>query len=340
MYASTIIVRRLLVLPAQLIGVTLILFLLTHLIPANPVLSNLGQRAASDPQVVAAYRHQWGLDRPLYEQYGIYLWRLAHGNMGQSVTTQQSVGLDLRQRLPATAELAVAAMLIAVLVAIPLGIVSAVFRGRALDELSRLVSLLGVSMPVFWLGLVGIVIFYSKLGWAPPPGQLSATLQPPPTVTGSIVIDGILANRINVVTNALAHLVLPAVALSAYSVGLITRIMRGGMLDVLHADFIRTARAKGLTERRVIFGHAAKNALVPVVTVIGLNFGALLSGAVVIETVFSWPGIGSYAFQAATGQDLPAIMGVGLVVATLYILVNLIVDVAYVFIDPRVRVGG
>ena len=288
---------------------------------------------------MAAFRREWGLDRSLPEQYGIYLWNLVRGNFGVSISTRQPVWLDLRQTFPATVELAVVAMAASILAGIPLGVLSAVKRGRLIDHLTRVISLVGVSMPIFWLGLIALVVFYARLGWAPSPGRLSATLGPPPMVTGFLLIDSLLAGRPAVARDALSHLVLPAAVLATYNLGIVTRMMRGSMLDVLGEDYVRTARAKGLAEGAVTLRHAARNALIPVITVIGLSFGRLLSGAVIIETVFAWPGLGSYAFRTATSLDFPAIMGVGIVVATIYVLANLLVDLAYALIDPRIQVG-
>ena len=331
--------RRVLLLAPMLVGITLLTFLLSHAVPADPVTAYLGPQASGDPQVIAAFRHRWGLDRPLPEQYGIYLWNLARGDMGVSISTRQPVMVDLKQHLPATIELATAAMLTSLLVSIPLGMLSAVRRDTMLDQLARIGSLIGVSTPIFWLGIVAIVVFYAYLGWAPSPGRLSMEIPPPPPVTGFVVVDAVLARRLDVAADALRHLALPALVLSSYSVGVVTRMMRGSMLEVLGEEYVRTARAKGLATWAVVVRHAARNSLIPVVTVIGLSFGGLLSGAVVTETVFAWPGLGSYAFHSATALDFPAIMGVGLVVATIYILVNLVVDIAYAFVDPRIRVG-
>jgi peptide/nickel transport system permease protein len=323
----------------MLIGMTLLSFILSQAVPADPVTANLGEQAASNPAVVEAFRRRWGLDRPLPEQYGVYLWNVLHGDLGVSITTKQPVIQDLRRHLPATIELAVSAMAISILVGIPLGIVAAAKRDGFADQAARVISLIGVSMPIFWLGLVAIVIFYAWLGWAPPPGRLSARLEPPPFVTGFVLIDSLLAGRGDAAGDAIKHLLLPAIVLSSYSLGVITRVMRGSMLEVLGEDYVRTARAKGVSERNVTIWHAARNSLIPTLTVIGLSFGGLLSGAVVTETVFSWPGLGLYAFRSATSLDFPAIMGVGIVVATVYVLVNLAVDIAYGFLDPRIRVG-
>jgi peptide/nickel transport system permease protein len=332
--------RRLLLLAPMLLGITLLSFLLSQAVPADPVTANLGEQAAADPQIVAAFRREWGLDRPLLEQYGIYVWNLLRGNFGISISTRQPVLLDLRQRFPATIELAVVAMSLSILVGIPVGILSAVRRDSILDQVTRVVALVGVSMPIFWLGLVALLVFYAWLGWAPAPGRLGATVTAPPLVTGFLLVDALLAGRPRAALGALHHLALPAVVLSTYNLGVLARLMRGSTLDVLGEDYVRTARAKGLDERAVTLRHAARNALIPVVTVIGLGFGRLLSGAVVIESVFAWPGLGLYAFRSATSLDFPAIMGVGIVIATVYLVANLVVDVAYAFIDPRVQVGA
>jgi peptide/nickel transport system permease protein len=323
----------------MLVGMTLISFVLSQAVPADPVTANLGEQAAANPEVVAAFRARWGLDRPPHEQYAVYLWNVLHGDLGTSITTKQPVVADLRRHLPATIELAVAAMFIGVVVGIPLGVLAAAKRDRPVDQIARLISLVGTSMPIFWLGLVAIVIFYAQLGWAPPPGRLSARLEPPPFVTGFVLLDSLLAGRTDAALDGLKHLALPAIVLSTYSLGVITRVMRGGMLEVLGEDYVRTARAKGASERTVMIQHAARNSLIPTLTVIGLSFGGLLSGAVVTESVFSWPGLGLYAFKSATSLDFPAIMGVGIVVATVYVLVNLVVDVLYGLLDPRIRVG-
>ena len=333
------VVRRLLLIPPMLVGITLLSFLLSHAVPADPVTANLGEQAAANPEIVAAFKHHWGLDRPLPEQYGIYLWRVIHGDFGVSISTRQAVAVDLRQHLPPTIELALVAIILGLLIGIPLGILSAVRRDRLVDQVGRMFSLVGTSTPIFWLGLVMILVFYAKLGWAPPPGRLSARIAAPPFITGFVVLDGLLSGRLDAVADALKHLILPALVLSSYSLGIITRMMRGSMLEVLDEDYVRTARAKGLPRWDVLVRHAARNALIAVLTVVGLSFGGLLSGAVVTETVFAWPGLGSYAFQSSTSLDIPAIMGVGIIIASIYIVVNLLVDVAYAAIDPRIRIG-
>jgi peptide/nickel transport system permease protein len=332
------IVRRLLLLVPMLLGVTTVSFVLAHVVPTDPVVANLGDQALANPEIVAAFRHRWGLDKSLPEQYVIYVWNLAHGDLGTSISTAQPVALDIEQHLPATIELAVAATLLSIAIGVPLGITSALKNGGPVDQLSRVVSLVGVSVPLFWLGLVSILVFYARLGWAPTPGRLSAATPPPRSVTGFVLPDALLAGRVDAVVDALGHLVLPALILSLYGTGLIARMMRSGMLEALREDYIRTAHAKGLPTHTVTWRHAFRNALIPVVTVIGLTFGGLLSGTVVMENVFAWPGLGAYAFRSAVSLDYPAIMGVGIVVALTYILVNLVVDVLYAVIDPRIRV--
>jgi peptide/nickel transport system permease protein len=324
----------------MLLGITLLSFVLSHAVPADPVTANLGEQAAADPAAVAAFRRQWGLDRPLPEQYAIYVRNLLRGDLGRSISTRQPVLLDLRQHFPATVELSVVAMALSILLGIPLGLLSAARRDSLLDQLGRVASLVGVSMPIFWLGLVALLVFYAHLGWAPAPGRLSATLSAPPVVTGFLLVDSLLAGRLDVAADGLRHLALPALVLSTYNLGVLARLMRGSTLEVLGEDYVRTARAKGLAETEVVLRHAARNALIPVVTIIGLGFGRLLSGAVIIESVFAWPGLGLYAFRSATSLDFPAIMGVGMVVAAIYVSVNLLVDVAYALIDPRIQVAG
>jgi peptide/nickel transport system permease protein len=339
MKLQSYIIRRVLLLLPMLVGITLLSFVLSHAIPADPVIIYLGDRGSSDPRLVAAFKHEWGLDKPLYEQYVIYLWNLAHGDLGQSISTRQPVLLDLRQHVPATVELAVAAMALSLVIGIPLGILAAVNRENVIDQATRMLSLVGVSVPVFWLGIIATLIFYSRLGWVPAPGRTSMLITSPPFVTGFLPVDALLAGRGDALRDWLNHLTLPAAVLSAYSLGLITRVTRGSMLEVLGEDYVRTAWAKGVRTWTVRFRHAARNALIPVITVAGLGFGGLLSGAVITETIFNWPGLGLYAFASASNLDFPAIMGTGIVVAWIYVFVNLVVDVAYAVFDPRIRMG-
>jgi peptide/nickel transport system permease protein len=334
------IVRRLLLLIPTLIGITLATFLISHVIPANPVAASLGQRAQDDPSIVGRYEHEWALDKPLPVQYVIYVGNLLHGDFGVSISTRRPVAQDLAQYFPATLELSTAALLFSILFGLPLGVLSAVYRNRLPDHLARLISLIGISLPVFWLGLLGSIVLWYHLGILPAPsGQLDRSVNPPPTVTNIMLIDCLLAGDGAAFVNALWHLLLPALVLGAYTLGIITRMTRGSMLEVLVQDYIRTARAKGLARATIVMRHGLRNALIPTLTLAGLAYGSLLSGAVLTETVFSWPGIGLYATQTAESADFPAIMGVALLTALIYLLINLVVDIMYVFLNPQVRLG-
>jgi peptide/nickel transport system permease protein len=331
--------RRLLLMIPVLIGITLVAFVVSHAVPADPIIANLGQRAQDDPSIVARYRHQWGLDRSLPYQYWLYLWNLVHGNFGVSITTRRPVADDLRQYFPATLELATAATIFSVVVGIPLGVLAAVRRNRPADHLSRLLSLVGISTPVFWLGLLGLIVFYYHLGWFPGSGEIDVGIKQPHTITGMLVVDSLLSGNWHAFTNALWHLCLPAAVLGSYTLGIVTRMTRGSMLEVLALDYIRTARAKGLRQSTVIFRHALRNALMPTLTLVGLAYGSLLSGAVLTESIFSWPGIGRYATTTAGTLDFPAIMGVALLTAFVFVVLNLIVDVLYGVLNPQIRLG-
>lgn len=332
-------VRRLLLMIPVLVGITLVAFVVSHAVPADPIIANLGQRAQDNPSIVARYRHQWGLDRSLPYQYWLYLWNLIHGNLGVSITTRRPVADDLRQYFPATLELATAATIFSVLVGIPLGVLAAVRRNRPADHLSRLLSLVGISTPVFWLGLLGLIVFYYHLGWFPGSGQIDVGIKEPHTLTGMLVVDSLIEGNWHAFTNALWHLCLPATVLGSYTLGIVTRMTRGSMLEVLALDYIRTARAKGLRQSTVIFRHALRNALMPTLTLVGLAYGSLLSGAVLTESIFSWPGIGRYATTTAGTLDFPAIMGVALLTAFVFVVLNLIVDVLYGVLNPQIRLG-
>lgn len=320
-----------------LIGMTLIAFILSHSVPADPVASQLGQRSMEDPAIVAAFRQQWGLDKPLPEQYLTYLRNLVQGNMGTSIRTHMPVSEDLARYLPASAELAIMATIVGLLVGIPFGIISAVRRNQWIDHVVRGVSLLGVSSPVFWLGLIGLYIFYFRLGWLPGPGRLDVGMAEPTHIIGMYTVDSLLTGNWPAFVSSVRHLILPGLVLASVYIGLVTRMTRSSMLEVLSADYVRTARGKGLPQRAVIYRHALGNALIPTITVLGLAFGDILAGTVLTETIFSWPGIGRYAYQSAVTLDFPAIMGVSLLIAAIFITVNLATDLAYMLLDPRLR---
>jgi peptide/nickel transport system permease protein len=331
------ILRRLVFMIPLLIGITLVAFVIGNAVPGDPVAANLGQRAMSDPTIVAAFKAEWGLDQPVPTQYLTYVRNLLSGNLGRSIRSRRPVLDDLKAYLPATFELATSATFIGVGVGLILGVLSAVMRNSPFDFIARFVSLIGISAPVFWLALIMLLLFYVQLRWLPGPGRLDATMNAPPIVTGFLTVDSLLAGRWDAFGNAVGHLVLPSIVLGSYSMGLITRITRASMLESLSQDYIRTARSKGLRERAVVVRHALTNALIPVLTVIGLSYGSLLSGAVLTETIFAWPGIGRYAYRASTTLDFPAIMGVSLLIALIFTLINLVVDVLYHVVDPRLR---
>lgn len=331
------IAHRLLLAAVALVGLTVITFAVSHAVPADPLVANLGQQASQRPEIVAAFRAKWGLDRPPYVQYLTFLRGLIVGDLGISINTRRSVSKDLRQFLPATIELSTIAIIFAVVIGLPLGVLSAIYRDGPIDHLGRLVSLIGVSIPIFWLATVSLVVFYAALSLAPGPGRLGPGVSAPPGVTGFYAIDSLLAGDWATFRSAFSHLVLPASVLSSSIMGLVTRVTRSSMLEVLAQDYMRTARAKGLAESRVVVRHALRNALIPTVTVLGLAYGNLLSGAVMTETIFAWPGLGRYAFEAAISNDFPSIMGVTFVIALMYVLANLAVDLCYGVLDPQIR---
>jgi peptide/nickel transport system permease protein len=315
---------------------TLVVFLIAHMVPTDPILAMLGDAASANPATVARFRAQWGLDRSLVEQYFLFLDGLAHGDLGVSIVTRRGVLDDILQYAPATLELATAAALITVAVGVPLGILAAVFRDRWIDHLGRLVSLIGVAAPTFWLAFIALAVFYGGLQIAPGPGRISLFVMEPPKVTGLYVIDSLLTGDMQAFCSALTHLVMPASVLAASTIGLITRTMRSSMLEALGQDYVRVARAKGLPEWAVVTGYAVSNAVIPVVTLGGLAYAELLAGAVMTETIFSWPGLGRYTYQSAAALDFPAILGVTLLIAAIYLVMNLLVDLSYALLDPRV----
>jgi peptide/nickel transport system permease protein len=333
------VVRRLLLTIPIFIGITLVTFTISHAVPADPIVANLGQRAQEDPSIVGRYRHEWGLDKPLPQQYLIYVKNLFTGDLGVSITTRRPVTDDLKQFFPATVELSTAAVIFAVLIGVPLGVLAAVRRNRLLDHISRVFSLVGISIPVFWLGLLALIIFYSHLGIFPGTGQIDDGIRLPPTITGMLVFDSLITGDWSAFANAVWHLVLPATVLGAYTMGIVTRMTRASMLEVLVQDYIRTAKAKGVRPALVVLRHGLRNAILPTLTLIGLAYGSLLSGAVLTETIFSWPGIGHYATTTAGSFDFPAIMGVALLTASIFLMINLVVDVLYGVLNPQIRLG-
>jgi len=328
------VIKRILTIVPVLVGISIIVFGFIHLIPGDPAVTMLGERAT--PERVKEVRTQLGLDEPLYTQYFIYLGKIVRGDLGASILRGDPVLLDLVRRFPATVELAFSAILIAVLVGIPAGIVSAVWRNSVFDGCSRIMALTGVSMPIFWLGLMLAWVFGVLLGWLPTGFRLGTNVTLVP-VTHFNLLDSVLTGNGAALIASVRHLVLPAVALSTIPMAVITRMTRASLLEVLSQDYIRTAESKGLPQRAVILRHAMRNALLPVMTVTGLQVGRLLAGAILTETIFSWPGIGLWIYEAIQARDYPIVQGATLFIATIFVTVNLITDCLYATVDPRIK---
>ena len=332
---GTVIARRLVFTVFVLWGVTLVTFFLSRVVPGNPARLMAGPEAS--PSAVAHIGRLYGLNDPLYVQYGRYMRDLAEGNLGFSFLTRRAVRTDIATFLPATLELAGYALLLGFVLALVTGTVAAYRRGKAADAAGRLSAIAGLSIPVFWLALLLQLLFSTELGWLPLGGRLSPGMAPPPHITGLLTVDSLLTGNFAIFVNAVEHLVLPVVVLAAGVYGLMVRVMRTSVIDALGEEYVRTAEAKGLSRWRVLRRHVLRNALLPAVTVLGLEFGLLAAGVFVVESVFQWPGIGNYAFQAIQANDYNATLGATLVIAVIYVVINLIVDIIYLYLDPRIR---
>ncbi|URJ61485.3 ABC transporter permease [Paenibacillus polymyxa] len=331
---NSYIVKRLAILIPVLLGMTLIVFSIIHAIPGDPAETILGDKATE--QSKQALREQLGLNKPWLQQYGAYLGELAQGDLGDSIRTRQPIAREMLPYLAATLELTIASMFFAVVVGMNAGIVSAWKRNSWFDYVSMVIALVGVSMPIFWLGLMEQWIFANKLHWLPSIGRMNSR-DPVEAVTHLAVIDALIGGRMDQVWTVIKHLILPSIALGTIPMAVIARITRSSMLEVMDADYIRTARAKGLASFQVVYKHALKNAAIPVLTVIGLQTGSLLGGAVLTETIFAWPGIGRYIFEAISSRDYPVIQSGILIIAFLFVIINLIVDLLYAVLDRRIR---
>jgi peptide/nickel transport system permease protein len=344
------IIRRLISVVPTLIGVTFVIFMFQRLIPGDPAVAMLGEHATEEN--VQRIREQLGLNRPLFldrdalslgdlrsffdTQYIRYLGRLIRLDLGNSIHRRIPVAETLALRFPATIELALLSMVIAILIGVPVGITSASRRNTWLDSTTMIGSLVGVSMPIFWLGLMEIMLFAVFLHWLPSGGRLSTGIDVK-SVTNLVLVDSLITGNIPGFVDALKHIILPALALATIPASIIARMTRSSMLDVLQEDYIRTANAKGLAERVVLFRHALKNAFLPVITIIGIQTGTLLAGAVLTETIFSWPGIGKWVYDSILARDYPIVQGGTLLIAIIFVAVNLIVDISYALLDPRIR---
>ena len=319
-----------------LFGLVLVTFLIGRVMPIDPVIAIVGDHAP--PDVIAQVRSQLGLDRPLLVQFAIYLRNLLHGDLGRSVMTSNTVVADIAHFFPATIELATVAIVAAAVIGVPLGVWAAVRQGTRTDHIVRIMCLTGQSVPIFLLGLLALLIFYATLGWAPGTGRQDVIFEGEvPAVTGLLTVDALLARNWDAFHDALAHLVLPASVLAWFSMAYITRITRAFMLDALSGEYITTARAKGLSAMRVVWRHAFGNIAVRLITVLALTYAGLLEGAVVTETVFSWPGLGQYLTVSLLSADMNAVLGATLVIGLTYLLINLLADLLYRTLDPRAR---
>ncbi len=330
------IVRRLLLLVPILLGLSILVFAWIRALPGSPAESLLGERAT--PEIIKRTRHQYGLDRPIYVQYWRYLDETVHFDLGTSIATSRKITFEIKHRFPATVELALAAMIFSIVLGIPLGFLAAKRHGTLFDHTSLLLSLIGISIPIFFLGLILKYVFAVRLGWLPSIGRedvLSETKHP----TNFYVLDAILARNPGAVWDTIKHLILPGIALGSIPLAIVARITRAAVLDVQNEDYVRTARAKGLAPLTVDRRHVLRNALLPVTTIVGLQTGLLLSGAVLTETVFAWPGVGFWLKEAIFNRDYPVLQGGILFLAVVFVLVNLIVDLSYAIINPRIRYG-
>ena len=327
-------IRRSLTIVPVLLGVSVLVFSFIHLIPGDPALTMLGERAT--PEKVAEVRARLGLDRPIWQQYVLYVGNAVRGDLGVSIVRGDPVASDLLRRFPATVELALAAIVVAITLGIPIGVASAVWRNSALDSLARLGALTGVSMPIFWLGLVLAWFFGVQLRILPTGFRLASGTAFVPW-TNFVILDAMLQRDWATLADALRHLILPALALATIPLAVIARMTRASMLEVLSREYIRTAEAKGLSRRAVVLRHALRNALLPVLTVIGLQVGRLLAGAILTETIFSWPGIGLWVYESIESRDYAIVQGVSLFIAVIVVGVNLLTDVLYAAVDPRIK---
>lgn len=320
-------------------GVTLVAFVLTHIIPADPAAANLGIRGLGDPRVVQTYRAEYGLDKPLPIQYEIYISHLVHGDLGLSQLTRRPVAADLRQFAPASFELGIIAISVALAIGVPLGLVAATHKDSTTDQVLSLLSLGGISTPLFWIGLIALYLFSFVLQIAPGGGRLSPGVLPPPQVTGMYSIDSLVAGDFATFGDSLHHLILPALVLAVGGVGVLLRFTRSAVLEVINNDYVTAARAKGLPRTVILLRYTLRAALTPILTLSGLIFADLITGAVLVESVFAFPGVGLYAARSALDVDLPAITGICIFVAVVYTATNFLVDLLHSLIDPRVRVA-
>jgi peptide/nickel transport system permease protein len=327
------ILRRVLYAVPSLFGLLILTFLMIRVVPADPAAALAGDNAT--PQQIAAIRHQYGFDRPVIEQLFLYLGQVIQFNFGESQYSHRPVGVDIRQRLPATLELTISALLIATFLGVPLGVVAGVYHNRWPDFALRLFSIAGVAVAAFWFAIMLQLLFAMRIEWLPLRGRMGSGIIPPPDITGSLLVDSLLARRLDVFGDALRHLILPAVTLSLGGLASITRFTRAGVLETMQKDFVLYERAVGYPRRRLIWIYVLRNSVIATVTQIGLLFGALIAGAVVVESIFDWPGIGNYAILAILTADYKVMLAVTLMVGVVYTIVNILTDLVHGLLDPR-----
>ena len=334
------IARRLVQAIVVLLFVSIAVFALMHAVPGDPLAAVIGERQADRPEVREALEKRYGLDKPVPVQYFYYIRNVVlEGDLGTTISTRKPVSEELGNYIPATIELSIGAMIFALGIGIPLGIISAIRPNKWQDMIARFLSLIGTAMPVFWLGLLATYLISFKLQWLPRAGYKETGMDEPEQTTGFLSVDAVIHGEWAFLESYLRHMILPSIVLGAFAMGIIARMLRSSLVAALQDDYVRTARAKGLGEASVVRSHALRNALIPTITVIGLMFSSLLAGAVLTETIFSWPGMGQFAVRMALKLDYPGLLGVTLFVSVAYILVNLAVDVMYGMLDPRIRIG-
>jgi ABC-type dipeptide/oligopeptide/nickel transport system permease component len=331
--------RRVAIMPFLLLGIITAVFIISRLTPADPLVSIIGERNLNNPEIVGAAKARWGLDESIPAQYVKYMQNVLRGDFGTSFTSRRPVLSDLWDRLPATLELTLFALVIGAVGGLLLGVLAARKRNTIVDHVARFFALLGSSLPAFWTGLLGLYIFYAQLHWLPGPGRFDPRATPPARITGFYTVDSLLHADLPSFWDALRHLILPALVLGWGVIGIVSRLVRASLLDEFSMEYVRVARAMGLRERTVVNQHALRNALLPTITIVGFSFAYLITGAVLVEIVFSWPGLGTYAVEASRKLDFPAIVGVSALGALAFLLTNLVTDVAYAFADPRIRLS-
>lgn len=327
-------IKRIFLLIFVVWGITTLTFVIFAVVPRNPALAMSGSQAT--PEQLEKFNERWGLDKPMWERYIKYYAYLLKGDLGTSIRTERPVSTEIKNFFPATFELATASIIISFIIGVPLGIISAIKRNKWPDQLTRFFSLIGVSLPNFWLGLILILVVYYMLGGVGP-GRITSAAFEPARITGLYLLDSLLEGNWKSFIDSLKHILLPSIALGVFGMGVVTRMMRSSMIDVLSKDYVKAAQARGLSQFKVIISHALRNSLTPVLTTLGVLYGAYLGGVIVVEVVFAWPGLGNFAYTSILKSDHPAILGTVLIIALLYSIVNLIIDILYRFIDPRIK---